>query len=239
MLLWPWTCRCAYESMLVALARYHRSGLYAIERSSAAAMDRLAVAARQLPDADREVGPGTGRSVPPYPLKEAACSTALLALWLQEAAVATPSPFKPRIMHVTPQVEVCICSGSGSSEDGHKPPMFMSTDVLRCKTSVWHDDWRWSIRRGHGMVDCVRTADHNMNPWMRTTGFMCAPQDVKQAVSVVEVAAQGAPWAATGAYVDAVREGRGSLALTGAGDPTGRGRGYSYTRDIRRVGLDP
>jgi Protein of unknown function (DUF3591) len=68
---------------------------------------------------------------------------------------------------------------------------------------------------------------------------MCAPQDVKQAVSVVEVAAQGAPWASTGAYVDAVREGRGSLALTGAGDPTGRGRGYSYTRDIRRVGLDP
>ena len=41
--------------MLVALARYHRSGLYAIERSSAAAMDRLAVAARQLPHADSEV----------------------------------------------------------------------------------------------------------------------------------------------------------------------------------------
>jgi hypothetical protein len=48
-------CRCAYESMLVALARYHHRGLYAIERSSAAAMDRLAVAARQLPHADREV----------------------------------------------------------------------------------------------------------------------------------------------------------------------------------------
>ncbi len=41
--------------MLVALGRYHHRGLYAIERSSAAAMDRLAVAARQLPDADREV----------------------------------------------------------------------------------------------------------------------------------------------------------------------------------------
>lgn len=68
---------------------------------------------------------------------------------------------------------------------------------------------------------------------------MFGSQDVKHAVSVVEVAAQGAPWAATGAYVDAVREGRGSLALTGAGDPTGRGRGYSYTRDIRRVGPDP
>jgi hypothetical protein len=58
-------CRCTYESMLVALARYHHRGLYAIERSSAAAMDRLAVAARQLPDADREVGPGTGRTSPP------------------------------------------------------------------------------------------------------------------------------------------------------------------------------
>lgn len=67
----------------------------------------------------------------------------------------------------------------------------------------------------------------------RSDGF--CQQDVKKAVSMVEVAAQGAPWAATDAYVGALREGRGSLALTGAGDPTGRGRGYSYTRDIRRV----
>ena len=41
--------------MLVAMTRYHNQGLYAIERSSAAAIDRLAVAARQLPDADSEV----------------------------------------------------------------------------------------------------------------------------------------------------------------------------------------
>lgn len=54
-------------------------------------------------------------------------------------------------------------------------------------------------------------------------------------MALVESAGQGAPWAATDAYVSTVREGRGSLALTGAGDPTGRGRGYSFTRDIRRV----
>ena len=56
-------------------------------------------------------------------------------------------------------------------------------------------------------------------------------------MALVESAGQGAPWAATDAYVGAVREGRGSLALTGAGDPSGRGRGYSFTRDILRVGM--
>ena len=85
---------------------------------------------------------------------------------------------------------------------------------------------------------CIRASCGVGCVWLQIGG-MCGSQDVKHAVSVVEVAAQGAPWAATGAYVDAVREGRSSLALTGAGDPTGRGRGYSYTRDIRRVGPDP
>lgn len=47
--------RCAFESMHAALNRYHMQGLYAIERSSAAAIDRLSVAAKQLPDADNEV----------------------------------------------------------------------------------------------------------------------------------------------------------------------------------------
>ncbi len=41
--------------MRAALERYHGQGLYAIERSSAAAMDRLATAAQQLPDADDPV----------------------------------------------------------------------------------------------------------------------------------------------------------------------------------------
>ena len=41
--------------MRAAMERYHALGLYAIERSSAAAMDRLATAAQQLPDAKRPV----------------------------------------------------------------------------------------------------------------------------------------------------------------------------------------
>lgn len=40
--------------MQAALARYHHQGLYAIDRSSAAAMDRLSTAAKQLPHADNE-----------------------------------------------------------------------------------------------------------------------------------------------------------------------------------------
>ncbi len=41
--------------MQAALARYYAMGLYAIERTSASAIDRIAVAAQQLPHADDPV----------------------------------------------------------------------------------------------------------------------------------------------------------------------------------------
>jgi hypothetical protein len=34
--------------------------------------------------------------------------------------------------------------------------------------------------------------------------------------------------------VEAVREGRGQLALVGVGDPTGRGYGFSFTKEVRK-----
>lgn len=42
------------------------------------------------------------------------------------------------------------------------------------------------------------------------------------------------PWSLTSNFVEAVREGRGQLALIGVGDPTGRGYGYSFTKEVRK-----
>jgi hypothetical protein len=61
------------------------------------------------------------------------------------------------------------------------------------------------------------------------------PQELERAFEALEVAAGGTPWALTDAFVSALHEGRGRLALTGPGDPTGRGLGFSYMRDDRRV----
>jgi hypothetical protein len=45
------------------------------------------------------------------------------------------------------------------------------------------------------------------------------------------------PWGLSGNFVAAMREGRGRLALAGPGDPTGRGAGFSFLRDDRKVSL--
>lgn len=60
-------------------------------------------------------------------------------------------------------------------------------------------------------------------------------QEVRKAVSALEHAVQSSPWALTENYVSAVLEKRGHLALVGAGDPSGRGRAFSFTKDPRRV----
>lgn len=60
-------------------------------------------------------------------------------------------------------------------------------------------------------------------------------QEVKKAVNALEHAVQSSPWALTENYISAVLEKRGHLALVGAGDPSGRGRAFSFTKDPRRV----
>ena len=62
-----------------------------------------------------------------------------------------------------------------------------------------------------------------------------AVQELKRAFEALEVAAGGTPWMLTDNFVSALHEGRGRLALSGPGDPTGRGLGFSYMRDDRRV----
>ena len=56
-----------------------------------------------------------------------------------------------------------------------------------------------------------------------------------RAAAALELALCTTPWALTDNFVSALREGRGRLQLSGAGDPTGRGRGFSFLRDTRKV----
>ena len=56
-----------------------------------------------------------------------------------------------------------------------------------------------------------------------------------QAFAALEKAVWGCPWELTDNFVSAMREGRGRLTLSGPGDPTGRGLGFSFWRDERKV----
>lgn len=60
-------------------------------------------------------------------------------------------------------------------------------------------------------------------------------QGMDQAFAALEKAVWGCPWELTDNFVSAMREGRGRLTLCGPGDPTGRGLGFSFWRDERKV----
>ena len=52
----------------------------------------------------------------------------------------------------------------------------------------------------------------------------------------LDLALKTTPWALTDNYVSRERENRGSqVAFAGPGDPTGKGRGFSFVKDTRRV----
>ncbi len=58
---------------------------------------------------------------------------------------------------------------------------------------------------------------------------------MRRAAAAAALAVGATPWALTDNFIAALREGRGRLALTGAGDPTGRGIGFSLLRDARKA----
>lgn len=69
---------------------------------------------------------------------------------------------------------------------------------------------------------------------LRMAAAMLPPDPPTQrAARYVEAAMQAAPWLLTDAAVAGLREGRGNLQLAGPADPTGRGVGYSFIRDVR------
>eukprot|EP00884_Botryococcus_braunii_P021299 jgi/Botrbrau1/7853/Bobra.9_2s0029.1 len=57
---------------------------------------------------------------------------------------------------------------------------------------------------------------------------------VEAAAQAILVALQTAPWLLSDNFLQVYREGKGVLQLTGVGDPTQKGRGFSYIRDSRR-----
>jgi len=60
-------------------------------------------------------------------------------------------------------------------------------------------------------------------------------QDYAEATKQLQLAVQMTPWALTENFIAAQREQRGSLALTGPGDPTARGDGFSYMKETAKV----
>ena len=56
------------------------------------------------------------------------------------------------------------------------------------------------------------------------------------AAAELRLAVQTTPWVLTDNFVSATREGRGALALTGPGDPTARGQGFSFMKETAKVG---
>ena len=57
--------------------------------------------------------------------------------------------------------------------------------------------------------------------------------EIQLAAKAVEHALQTAAWSSSDAFVTSFREGRATMRLHGPGDPTGRGSGYSFIRDVR------
>jgi hypothetical protein len=60
-------------------------------------------------------------------------------------------------------------------------------------------------------------------------------QDVRKALKALEQAVQSSPWLLSDNFVTSMVDKKGHMALVGPGDPTGKGRGFSFTKDPRRV----
>ncbi|KAK9809275.1 hypothetical protein WJX73_000079 [Symbiochloris irregularis] len=72
---------------------------------------------------------------------------------------------------------------------------------------------------------------------LRMCASLLPPTEETQAMlQQLERAISATPWALTDNFVTAVADGRAVLQITGPlGDPTGRGRGYSYLREARKA----
>ena len=65
-------------------------------------------------------------------------------------------------------------------------------------------------------------------------------QGKQAAAKYLELILKTTPWALTDNYVSRERENRGSqVAFAGPGDPTGKGRGFSFVKDTRKVHTVP
>ena len=60
---------------------------------------------------------------------------------------------------------------------------------------------------------------------------------MRKALKALEQAVQSSPWLLSDNFVSSMVDKKGHMALVGPGDPTGKGRGFSFTKDPRRVSL--
>lgn len=62
-------------------------------------------------------------------------------------------------------------------------------------------------------------------------------QEKQAAAKHLDLALKTTPWTLTDNYVSRERENKGAqMAFAGPGDPTGKGRGFSFVKDTRKVG---
>jgi len=72
---------------------------------------------------------------------------------------------------------------------------------------------------------------------LRLAAEMLPPDELTQAAAkAVEAQYITAAWNLTDAFMSSFREGRATMRLLGPGDPSGRGVGYSFVRDVRHKG---
>ena len=63
-------------------------------------------------------------------------------------------------------------------------------------------------------------------------------QEKQAAAKHLDLALKTTPWTLTDNYVSRERENKGAqMAFAGPGDPTGKGRGFSFVKDTRKVSL--
>lgn len=61
-------------------------------------------------------------------------------------------------------------------------------------------------------------------------------QEKQAAAKHLDLALKTTPWTLTDNYVSRERENKGAqMAFAGPGDPTGKGRGFSFVKDTRKV----
>lgn len=67
---------------------------------------------------------------------------------------------------------------------------------------------------------------------------LCFGQEKQAAAKHLDLALKTTPWTLTDNYVSRERENKGAqMAYAGPGDPTGKGRGFSFVKDTRKVSL--
>lgn len=62
-----------------------------------------------------------------------------------------------------------------------------------------------------------------------------ADPEIQKAAAAFSYLVQATPWALTDGYFSCIREGKSLMQISGCGDPTGRGHGFNFLKEIKRA----